>query len=59
MPQHRPAPIELREDELHNPFSPDWITREEVGRGLDERTLTLDHSGVFLIPDRRHAPPLR
>jgi hypothetical protein len=52
----RPPSVELREDALDNPIGLNWITREEVSRGLDERTFTLDHSGVVLIADRRHAP---
>jgi hypothetical protein len=35
----------------------DLITREEVGRGLKERTLAVDHGGVFLVADRRHDSP--
>ena len=44
-------PIQLREDHLDEPLGPDRITREEVGRGLNERTLSLDHSGVLLVAD--------
>ncbi len=51
-------PIELREDHLDKPLGSDRITREEVGRGLNERTLPLDHSGVLLVAGRRHASPL-
>jgi hypothetical protein len=56
--QSSPPPVEPGEDQLDNPIGLDWITREEVCRGLDKRTLALDHSGVFVIADRRHAPPL-
>ena len=30
-----PAPVELREDQLDDPLGSGWITREEVGRGLE------------------------
>jgi len=54
----RPAPVQLGNDQLDDPRGLYWITREEVCRRLHERTLTLDHSRVLLIADRRHAPPL-
>jgi hypothetical protein len=53
-----PAPVELRKDQLDDPLGFRWITRQKVGRGLDKRTFPLSHSGVLLIPDRRHVSPL-
>ena len=54
MLHHGQAPVELREDQLDEPLSSDRITREEVGRGLNERTFPVDHGGVLLVADRRH-----
>jgi hypothetical protein len=42
---------------LDEPLNPDRITREEVGRGPNERTLSIDH-GVLPVADRRHDSPL-
>jgi hypothetical protein len=52
----RPMSVELRKDQLDDPIGLHRIAREEVSRGLDERTLPLDHGGILLITDRRHAP---
>ena len=49
--------VELREDQLDDPLRLDLITREEVGRGLNERTLAVDHGGVILVANRRHDSP--
>jgi hypothetical protein len=56
--QPTPSSVQPREDELDNPIGLHRITREQVGCGLDERTLRLDYSGVLLIADRRHVSPL-
>jgi hypothetical protein len=51
-------PVKLSEGLLDKALGPDRIAREEVGRGLNERTLPLHHSGVLLVADRRHDSPL-
>ena len=50
-------PVELRQDHVDDPLRLDLITREEVGRGLYEGTLAVDHGGVFLVADRQHDSP--